>query len=79
MAALRNSAPSPLLKFNLVNILYSYAFTMRFYNGAPLDDAMEAVSLLNSLCAVLAKNAVFETVSEALSDCLVASMQVRPI
>lgn len=45
--------PSPLLPFNLINILYAYAFMMRLYNGEVSDDILQALDVGYSVCTVL--------------------------
>ena len=62
--------PSPLLGLHLIDILYSYCFTARFYNGDWSYDAFDAAKVCLSLSHVLGLSASPETVSEALSGCV---------
>ncbi|KAK4400258.1 hypothetical protein Sango_1131900 [Sesamum angolense] len=46
VSKLTASAPSPLLAVHLVDIIYSYCFTLRLYNGDPKSDPLESVMKL---------------------------------
>lgn len=65
-----STEPSPLLTVHLVDILYSYCFTLRIYNGDWRSDAVESAMVLLSISYVLGQAAQPETVSEALSHSL---------
>ncbi|CAN0908893.1 Zinc finger HIT domain-containing protein 2 [Linum grandiflorum] len=62
--------PSPLLSIHLVDIIYSYCFTLRLYNGDWKSDAVGSVTVLLSLSRVLSQSSQPENVMEALSYCL---------
>ncbi|KAL2233118.1 UNVERIFIED_CONTAM: hypothetical protein Sindi_1491800 [Sesamum indicum] len=64
------SAPSPLLTVHLVDIIYSYCFTLRIYNGDPKSDPLESVMVVLSVSSVLGQGGQPETIAEALLHCL---------
>ncbi|KAJ4954520.1 hypothetical protein NE237_011303 [Protea cynaroides] len=70
ISKLSSTAPSPLLAVHLVDIIYSYCFTLRFYNGEWQYDAVGAAMVVLSLSSVLGEGGQPETVSQALSYCL---------
>ncbi|KAJ7949556.1 Zinc finger HIT domain-containing protein 2 [Quillaja saponaria] len=62
--------PSPLLAVHLVDIVYSYCFTLRLYNGDWKSDAIGSAMVVLSVSSVLGQAGQPETVLEALSYCL---------
>lgn len=38
LASLTKAAPSPLLRWQLLDVLYAYCLIMRLYNGDPMAD-----------------------------------------
>ncbi|KAL0296394.1 UNVERIFIED_CONTAM: hypothetical protein Sradi_6691500 [Sesamum radiatum] len=70
VSKLTASAPSPLLTVHLVDIIYSYCFTLRLYNGDPKSDPLESVMVVLSVSSVLGQGGQPETISEALLHCL---------
>lgn len=42
LASLTKTVPSPLLQWQLLDILYTYCFVMRLYNGDPQSDPQVA-------------------------------------
>ncbi|XP_069501050.1 zinc finger HIT domain-containing protein 2 [Ambystoma mexicanum] len=60
--------PSPLVKFNLVNALYAYAFGMKLYNGDVGEDFLLQEFCDTSLVvsAALSSTSVFGSTAEAL-------------
>ncbi|QCE15421.1 zinc finger HIT domain-containing protein 2 isoform X1 [Vigna unguiculata] len=70
LSSLSSREPSPLLTVHLVDILYSYCFTLRLYNGDWRSDALGSVTVVLSLSSVLGQGAQPETVLEALSHFL---------
>ncbi|KAJ6835428.1 zinc finger HIT domain-containing protein 2 [Iris pallida] len=70
LSKLSQASPSPLLAVHLVDILYSYCFTLRLYNGDWHADPLGAATEVLTLSAVLSDDARPETVAEALSSCL---------
>ncbi|KAE8727324.1 hypothetical protein F3Y22_tig00005465pilonHSYRG00052 [Hibiscus syriacus] len=65
-----STEPSPLLAVHLVDILYSYCFTLRMYNGDGQSDAIGSAMVVLSISSVLGQAGQPETVSEALCYCL---------
>ncbi|WCJ19621.1 HIT-type Zinc finger family protein [Euphorbia peplus] len=70
VSKLMSTEPSPLLAVHLVDILYSYCFTLRLYNGDRQSDAIGSATVLLSISSVLGQGGHPETVMEALSYCL---------
>ncbi|KAL2903088.1 Zinc finger HIT domain-containing protein 2 [Bienertia sinuspersici] len=62
--------PSPLLAFHLVDILYSYCFTLRLYNGDWQSDAIGVSTVVLTVSSVLGQGAQPESMLEAVSCCL---------
>ncbi len=54
LAVLTKAAPSPLLRWQLLDLLYAYCFTLRLYNGDYAWEAADAADVLFALSAVLA-------------------------
>lgn len=54
LAALTRAAPSPLLGYQLLDLLYAYCLTLRRYNGDYQWEAADAADTLFALSAVLA-------------------------
>jgi hypothetical protein len=67
---LTRAEPSPLLTVHLVDILYSYCFTLRLYNGDWHSDPFGASTVALSMSKVLGEDAKPETVSESLTTCI---------
>lgn len=67
---LSSTEPSPLLVVHLVDIVYSYCFTLRLYNGDWQSDAIGSAMVVPSISSVLGQSGQPETVAEALSYCL---------
>ncbi|KAF7825524.1 zinc finger HIT domain-containing protein 2 isoform X1 [Senna tora] len=70
VSTLSSREPSPLLTVHLVDILYSYCFTLRLYNGDWRSDALGSSMVALSVSSVLGQGEQPETVLEALSHCL---------
>lgn len=70
LSTLLSKEPSPLLAFNLLDILFSYAYVMRYFNGEPDSEASDASSFLVEISAVLQSNAVHQSPDAAFDACL---------
>ncbi|KAF1890066.1 hypothetical protein Lal_00025398 [Lupinus albus] len=70
LSTLSSKEPSPLLTVHLVDILYSYCFTLRLYNGDWRSDALGSVMIVLNVSLVLGQFGQPETVLEALSHSL---------
>ncbi|KAH9625628.1 hypothetical protein KSS87_019988 [Heliosperma pusillum] len=62
--------PSPLIAIHLVDIIYSYCFTLRLYNGDWHSDPVGASMVVLSVSSILGQGAQPESVLEAVSNCL---------
>ncbi|KAM7525927.1 hypothetical protein LguiA_015829 [Lonicera macranthoides] len=67
---LSSTEPSPLLAVHLVDVIYSYCFTVRVYNGDWQSDAIGSATVLLTISSVLGQGGQPETVPEALAHCL---------
>ncbi|XP_065895400.1 zinc finger HIT domain-containing protein 2-like [Dysidea avara] len=67
--------PSSLLKYNVVNVLYSYAYIIRLFNGSHTELIQQAVEGLLNLSSVLSHNAVFHDCNSAIKDSITNSQQ----
>ncbi|KAJ0053380.1 hypothetical protein Pint_00395 [Pistacia integerrima] len=70
VSKLSSTEPSPLLVFHLVDMIYSYCFTLRLYNGDWQSDALGSAMMALSVSAVLGQGGQPESVQEAVSYCL---------
>lgn len=70
VSKLCTAKPSPFLAFHLVDIIYSYCFTLRLYNGDWQSDPTGSAMVVLSVSSVLVQGAQPESVLEALSYCL---------
>lgn len=70
ISKLTASEPSPLLAIHLTDIIYSYCFTLRLYNGDWKADPLESATVVLNVSSVLDQSKQPETVSEVLSHCL---------
>ncbi|WOL05695.1 zinc finger HIT domain-containing protein 2 [Canna indica] len=67
---LMHGDPSPLLAVHVVDVLYSYCFTLRLYNGDWHSDPLGAATVALSMSKVMGDLWRPETVGEALTACL---------
>ncbi|KAJ5076504.1 zinc finger hit domain containing protein 2 protein fon -related [Anaeramoeba ignava] len=68
--------PSPKLKYNLVDILYCYAYIMRMYNGEINDSNKDEVfASISSISGVLGSDQVYSNFDECLDSCLKNTQQ----
>ncbi|XP_028760933.1 zinc finger HIT domain-containing protein 2 isoform X1 [Neltuma alba] len=70
VSSLSSREPSPLLTVHLLDILYSYCFTLRLYNGDWRSDALGSAMVALSVSSVLGQGEQPGSVLEALSHCL---------
>ncbi|XP_044502848.1 zinc finger HIT domain-containing protein 2 [Mangifera indica] len=70
VSKLSSTEPSPLLVIHLVDMLFSYCFTLRLYNGDWQSDTLGSAMMALSVSAVLGRGGQPETVKEAVSYCL---------
>lgn len=70
LSKLSSTNPSPLLPLHLVDIVYSYCFALRIYNGEWQSDSLGSATMVLTVSSVLGQNAQPETIKEVLSFCL---------
>jgi hypothetical protein len=64
---------SPELQNHLVDILYSYCYVMRTFNGEVLFDMIEACETLLAISRVLGSKCRIPSIESALRECLEAT------
>lgn len=69
-AIMKNSTPNPNVQFSCIDVLFSYAYVMRLYNGCPEDSLDQAAENLLQLSQVLSQNSVFESVESVVHNSL---------
>ncbi|OQR98283.1 hypothetical protein ACHHYP_08925 [Achlya hypogyna] len=74
MAALHASPNGRVLRCNLFEVLFAYAYTLRTYNGDWATDAVEASAALLGLSSVLQGNRVYESDADARTACASAPL-----
>lgn len=82
LTSLTKVEPSPLLAFHLLDILFSYAFTLRLFNGDFTTDLEEAVSIMLSTSAVLSSKVVphqYQSIVSTLQHCVESSLKVSRV
>ena len=80
LSSLIKSKPaSDQTKYNLVNILYSYVYICRYYNGCPHDFLEEAIDRLQKLSAVLYHAVNFSSLDAALRSAFEASQRHKEL
>ena len=57
---MKHTKPNPNIQFSCIDVLLSYAYIMRLYNGCPDDTPHQAAESLMQLSAVLSQNPFFE-------------------
>ena len=66
----KHATPNPNIQFSFVDVLFSYAYIMRLYNGCPEENLEQATDNLMQLSPVLSKSAVFCNVESVVYSCL---------
>ncbi|XP_072934256.1 zinc finger HIT domain-containing protein 2 [Epargyreus clarus] len=66
LSSLTKVQPSPAIKFNIANVLASYAFIMRYFNGEV--EPIEGVTYFLDICINLSSNANFEEPAVAVES-----------
>lgn len=67
---MKQTKPNPNILFSCIDVLFSYAYIMRLYNGCPDDTSYQAAESLMQLSAVLSQNAVFESIESVVYNSL---------
>ncbi|XP_031563726.1 zinc finger HIT domain-containing protein 2-like [Actinia tenebrosa] len=65
-----SSPASPLIKYSIIDTLYAYAYTMRLYNGSPMENPEQSSQTLYKLSSSLSKNFTFESLESAVYNSL---------
>lgn len=68
LSSLTSKKPSECIQFNLVNILYAYAFLNRFYNCDTRDFLEDVVCGLYNFSPVLSEGKNYSTLEECVQD-----------
>jgi hypothetical protein len=79
LSSLLVTAPSPLIAFNVINVLYAYAFTIKYFNGDLRSAAPEAVEYLSRLSDVIGGTAVYQNANLAIQAGIENSLKVTII
>ena len=67
---MKSSTPNPNVQFSCIDVLFSYAYFMRLYNGCPKDSPDQAAENLLQLSPVLSHNSVFESIESVVHNSL---------
>ncbi|CAN8251733.1 unnamed protein product [Cochlearia groenlandica] len=70
LSKLSSTNPSPLLPIHLIDIVYSYCFALRIYNGDWRSDSLGSATMVLTVSSVLGQSSQPETIKEVLSFCL---------
>ncbi|TDH73112.1 hypothetical protein CCR75_004263 [Bremia lactucae] len=62
--------PSPCLGYHLIEMLWTYALVLRYFNGDYKQDTTEAAFLLLDYCRVLSEDARYESLEHVCFACL---------
>ncbi|PFX23395.1 Zinc finger HIT domain-containing protein 2 [Stylophora pistillata] len=76
---MKNLNVNPNVQFSCIDVLYSYAYIMRLYNGCPEDSLEQAAENLLQLSPVLSKNAVFGSVESVAHSSLSAVQDCKDL
>jgi hypothetical protein len=70
LSALTQKQPSPLLPFSIVDTLYAYAYTLRFFNGDLTADPHDALGTMLTVSPTLASGTVHQSLLECIESVL---------
>ncbi|KDO31713.1 hypothetical protein SPRG_03631 [Saprolegnia parasitica CBS 223.65] len=74
ISALHAAPNGPVLRCNLFELLFAYAYTLRDYNGDWTTDVLEASATLIALSPVLHSQRVYLTIEDVRAACATASL-----
>lgn len=74
---LQSVKPSPAIRFNMANVIASYAFTMRYFNGE--IEPVETATYMLDICTNLNNNNNFEDPDLAIESVAQGCLQVSKI
>jgi hypothetical protein len=72
-----NKAPSPLVKFSLLNLIYAYAYGMKYFSGFEPEKAVEFVQMCFDISTNLNSGHNFESADMAVESAASAANQVQ--
>ena len=73
-----SSSPNPRVKFNLLNVLYAYCYSLRFYYGnCETENILQFASLVFAISHNLSQNTNFDSADQAL-DMARAQVDLHP-
>ncbi|XP_035681519.1 zinc finger HIT domain-containing protein 2-like [Branchiostoma floridae] len=75
LSSLLKGQPSECIKYNIVNILYCYAYVVRLHNGEHFTMSRQAAQEVLQLCPVFTENTSFSSAGEALHAAIARSNQ----
>ena len=70
ISTLLKSKPSSDIKYNVINVLYAYAFICCLHNGDHLNDALDSSEDMIGLCDVLGQGHICASVGDAIQSCI---------
>jgi hypothetical protein len=69
-------SPSPLVKFSLLNVIYAYAYALRYFGGFDPDNLTDFVALCFDVSANLREGQNFDSAEVAVESAASAANQV---
>ncbi|XP_072166120.1 zinc finger HIT domain-containing protein 2-like [Diadema setosum] len=79
LSELIKTRPSPLVAFNLVNILYCYAFVAVLYNGSHMEIPLHAIQSFVEICSVVSAKASFSCTEDAIESAIHTITQLKSL
>lgn len=70
ISTLLKNKPSSDVKYNVISVLYAYAFVCRLHNGEQIDNAQESAIDMIGLCDVLGQGHLCSSVGDAIQSCI---------
>lgn len=64
----KQKKPADCVKYNLINVLAAYAFTMKYFNGECHDFVQESISCIMSLSLAMKNGQNFEDFETAVKS-----------
>lgn len=68
---------SPMVHYNVLNVLYAYAYTVRLHSGEHRDLAVEAAQTVLDISSCLSDNASYSMAGEALTHAVTTVQQTQ--
>ncbi|XP_063959959.1 zinc finger HIT domain-containing protein 2-like [Lytechinus pictus] len=79
LSELLKTPPSPLMVFNMINVLYCYAFVVRFYNGSHMDIPLHACQCFLEVCPGMSANVSFSSTEDAIESAIQTITQLKSV